>query len=227
MGISGEICFLGNPYPNGHKLIEFVWSGRVEEDESLWFDFHLKTDSYYADDNKNEQEEERSDWNSKVVWENYQNCIISSTYWGSDGIKINKSSQKAVFNDFINQTLIVDSLPFNDDFEYDRLAFEIFLLGHDTCADHKLEISLNTENNYDIEWSGKIALSYLGDDKFNHDFVLKVQNIAFNGFYYPKSWSLEKADIFFKNNFEDYKDYQFVDLNPKSNKREYKFKKIN
>lgn len=226
MEINGRICFIGNPYPKGHLLKEFVWSGRIEEDESLWFDFHLKSDRYYAEDDENEQEEQIYDWKSKVVWGNYQNCIISSTFWGNDGIKINKLSQKAMFNDFIKEPLIVDPFPLNDDFEYDELAFGIYLLGHDSCANHKITITPNIENNYNIEWTGKIALTYSGDYEFDYDFILKVQNIVFDGFYYPKTWSLEKADSFFKNNFEDYTDYQFVDLNPKSNKREYKFKKI-
>lgn len=228
-----RIYFLGNPYPNGHTLEEFKWSGRIEEDESIWFDFHLKTDNYYAedddgddDDGDDEEEEFKSDWNSKGVWGNFHQCIMSSTYWGDYGIKISKTSRKAVFNDLIKDALLADTFSLDaDDFDYDELAFGIYLLGHDTCANHSIKITPKAQNTYDIEWSGKIALTYSGANEFSHAFKLLLQNVEFDGFHYPKSWSVEKATDFFKTNFEDFEEYEFVDLNPKSNKREYKFKK--
>lgn len=226
MNKPNKIYFLGNPYPNGHTLKEFLWSGRIDEDESIWFDFHLKTDKYYAEDEtEDDNEESQNSWDSKVVWGNYHQCIISSTYWGDEGIKINKPLLKAVFNDFIKDDLLADTFPLDDDFDYDEIAFGIYLLGHDTCANHRIKITTTIQNKYDIEWSGKIALTYSGDEEFSHDFKLFLQNAEFDGFHYPKSWSLEKATNFFKTNFEDFEEYEFVDLNPKSNKREYKFRK--
>ncbi|RZJ49026.1 MAG: hypothetical protein EOO44_19045 [Flavobacterium sp.] len=226
-----RIYFLGNPYPNGHALKEFEWSGRIEEDESMWFDFHLKTDNYYAEDeteDEDEDEDSKSNWDSKIAWSNYHKCILSSTYWGDYGIKINKTAGKAVFNDFIKDDLLADTFSEDDDeegFDCDELAFGIYLLGHDTCANHRIKVTPTTQNKFDIDWSGKIALTYSGGDEFSHDFKLHLQNAEFDGFHYPKTWSLEKASDFFKTYFEDFDTYEFVDLNPKSKKREYKFKK--
>lgn len=45
-----RIFFIGNPYPLGHVIKEFGWSGRLDEDGEIYFDFHLKTDDYYAED---------------------------------------------------------------------------------------------------------------------------------------------------------------------------------
>ncbi|WP_262885773.1 hypothetical protein [Chryseobacterium vaccae] len=28
-----KIYFLNNPYPDGHEIIDFVWSGRIDDDE--------------------------------------------------------------------------------------------------------------------------------------------------------------------------------------------------
>lgn len=227
MNQPNRIYFLENPYPKGHNLKEFLWSGRIEEDKSMWFDFHLKTDEYSAgDETDDDDEESKSDWDSKVVWDNYHNCTMSSTYWGDRGIQIHKTAAKVVFNDFIKEPLLADTFTFDDEeFDSDDVAFGIYLLGHDTCANHEIEITPTGKNKFEIEWSGKIALTYSGEDEFSHDFTLFLQNIEFDSFYYPKSWSLEKATDFFKTNFEDFEEYEFVDLNPKSKKREYKFKK--
>lgn len=229
MNKPNRIYFLENPYPNGHALEEFEWSCRIEEDETIWFDLHLKTKNYYAEDDTNlndeEDEDAESDWESKGVWENFHRCTMSSIFWGDNGIKINTSSEKVVFNDLIKNDLLADTFPLDDDYDYDDVAFGIYLLGHDSCANHRIQITPTTPNRFDIDWSGKIALTYVGDDEFRYDFKLHLQNVEFDGFHYPKTWSLEKASEFFKTRFADFEDYEFVDLNPKSNKREYKFKK--
>lgn len=232
MSQPNRIYFLGNPYPKGHTLEEFLWSGRIEEDESMWFDFHLKTDPYYAEeagkDKYNEEvdddDESKSNWESKGMWGNYVQCTMSSTRWGDQGIQINKTTSKAVFNDFIKEPLLAHTFPL-DHFNCNEVAFGIYLLGHDSCANHKIKIKETAKNKFEIEWSGKIAETYYGSFEFNHDFSLHLQDIEFDGFHYPKTWSLEKASHFFKNNFEDFEEYDFVDLNSKSNEREYKFKK--
>jgi len=222
-----RIYFLDNPYPNGHEIKKFVWSGRIEEDESIWFDFHLETDNYYAEDDSDDAEEPDSDWKAKSVWGNYHSCKMSSTFWGGDkkGIKIKSKDEKLNFDDCLNSALCIDTIPLEDDFDYEDLAFNIYLLGHDSCGNHKL-VFIKKENGYDIEWTGKIALTYSGSYDFEYDFIANMQDVKFEGFYYPKSWTMEKATKVFQHNLKDFEDYAFVDLNPKSNKREYKLMKI-
>ncbi|WP_228455342.1 hypothetical protein [Chryseobacterium sp. Tr-659] len=74
METENKIYFLHNPYPNDHKTVTFNWYGRIDEDESVWLDFHLKTENYYTND------EDLSDWDSKIVWRNYHTCTLLSTY---------------------------------------------------------------------------------------------------------------------------------------------------
>lgn len=219
-----RIYFLDNPYPNGHKVSKFIWSGRIDENETIWFDFHLETDDYYSEDENNDiAEEPESDWKAKIVWGNYHSCKISSTYWGEEnkGIRISNNSEKLNFNDFIKNELIVDEIPLDEGYDFEDLAFNIFLLGHDSCANHKIIFKENV-NDYNIEWTGKIALTYGGDYDFAYDFKANINNVKFDGFYYPKSWTLEKAKEVFNKKIEGFWNYEFIDLNPKSNKREYK-----
>ena len=65
-----------------------------------------------------------------------------------------------------------------------------------------------------------------GDDEFLHDFKAQIFNAEFEGFHYPKTWSVEKATEIFKARIAHFEAYEFVDLNPKSNKREYKLDKL-
>lgn len=222
-----RIYFPGNPYPNGHSIKEFLWRGRMDEDESLWFDFHLKSDSYYAEDeNRDEEDDAESDWTAKGGWENYHDCTLSSTYWPDpSGLRIDTKGQKIDFDRLIQKGFIADPLPLKENFELDDLSFHIYLLGHDSCADHKIKISGN-QPSFDIEWTGKIALSYAGDYEFKYDFIALIHGVRFDGFHYPKSWTLEKATEVFNKKLENFDQYEFVDLNPKSFKREYKLNRI-
>lgn len=220
--LPNRIYFRGNPYPKGHKIRKFVWSGRLDEDGQLWFDFHLETDDYDAEDDTEDVKEPESDWKAKIVWGNYHSCTISSSQWHLGGIKIQTLNGKFDFLNMQQMELSADTLPLEANFDLDDLAFHIYLLGHDSCANHRIKLSKNGNNNYDIEWSGKVALTYGGEDEFKHDFTALIQNVIFDGFYFPKDFGVEKAKEMFDRKLKDIDKYQFVDLNPKSNKREYK-----
>ena len=46
--VGGRI-FHGNPWPNGHAIKQFTWTGRVEP-EGLFFAFNLQTEKYDAEE---------------------------------------------------------------------------------------------------------------------------------------------------------------------------------
>jgi hypothetical protein len=228
-----RIFFKDNPYPLGHVIKEFVWGGSLDEDGQLWFDLHLKTDSYYAEDpthfsenSDDEDGDDVSDWQAKIVWGNYHNCTMSSTYWGSSGIIIDASKPKLNFANWPATRLIADTLPpdliMPADWEWDDLALNIYLLGHDACANHQIDIVKNGAL-FNIAWTGKIALAYKGEDEFRYDFSANIADVKFDGFDYPQEMTQEKAREHFAKFIADLDSFEFVDLNPKSNKREYKF----
>jgi hypothetical protein len=219
-----KIYFHGNPYPKGHNIIKCIWQGRIDEDETLWFDFHVETDKYTAEDNTEDTEDIADNWQAKAVWGNYNSGKLSSTFWEEEdkGIVI-KEANEGLFdiNTYLQQPIVVDALPLEDDMDIEDLAFDIFLLGHDSCADHNIVFTKNG-NAYDITWTGKIALSYAGDYDFKYNFTLLIEAVSFGGFHYPQAWSQEKATQLFKKHLAGFENYSFEDLNPKSNKREYK-----
>jgi hypothetical protein len=233
-----RIFFKDNPYPLGHVIKEFVWSGRLNEDGEFYFDFHLKTDNYYAEDpthfseeDPTEEELDADSWHSKIVWGNYHTCTMSSTYWGNDGFLIDPAKPKLNFANWPNTRLTADIFPPSTlnvnpvmpaDMEWDELALHIYLLGHDACANHEMDITQNGAT-FNIAWTGKIALAYAGEDEFEYDFSANIADVKFDGFAYPQTMSQAQARESFAKIIANLDDFEFVDLNPKSNKREYKF----
>lgn len=184
-----RIFFKDNPYPNGHKIKEFVWSGRFESETGIWFDFHLETEDYYAEDESFDEEiEPQSDWEAKIVWGNYHSCILSSTYWGDGGILVGSSENKLDFEELEGTKLIADKLPLPENWDDDDFSFYIYLLGHDSCADHEIKfIKKHTLDTFDIEWKGKIALTYAGQTEFEYEFSAFIEKAQFKGIDVSKS----------------------------------------
>lgn len=133
-----KIYFTDNPYPNGHKIETFSWNGRIDEYGFIWFDFHLKTENYYANDDENNEEEDEdlSDWDSKIVWGSYHACTLSSNYWGEQrGIRINNLDEKLDFDAVVKNDLFSNDLPSGNHFDDDNLAFNMYLLGMTAVPD--------------------------------------------------------------------------------------------
>lgn len=228
-----RIFFKDNPYPLGHAIKAFVWSGHLDKNGQLWFDLHLKTDNYYAEDPKHaeiwddEQAQNKDDWHSKIVWGNYHSCTMSSTNWGSSGILIDAKLGKLNFSHWPATRLIADTMPPDNimpaDLEWDDLALNIYLLGHDACANHKIDIVQTGYNHFKINWVGKIALAYAGEDEFKYDFSANLRGVKFDGFDYLQTLTQTQAKEYFSMYINNIDDFEFVDLNPKNNIREYKF----
>jgi hypothetical protein len=224
MNKENRILFEGNPFPNGHIIKEFIWSARLEND-GLYFDFHLQTGDYGAEDGYDEPEnyEPESDWKAKIAWQNFHKCTISSTEWHDGGVKVADSNIKIDILNLSNKEFNADTPPIDMEEDYEERAFHIYLLGHDACADHKIVFKTkHPDNSYDIGWTGKIALAYIGEFELDHKFVANIQSAKFQGIYYNNTLSQSEAITELSKYVTDTDIFTFQDLNPKSNKREYK-----
>lgn len=189
-----RIFFPGNPWENGHALEEFDWSGRLTP-EGFFFDFNVVSADYDAEDEDEEEDEDEDeeddddtggdgddededqmDWEAKIVWYNYHACILSSTYWGYDanGVLVTDNDMVSL-EKLASKEFQADPLPIEDWDE--MLAFNVYLLGHDTVADHSIRFGKRTAPfTYSIDWKGKVALTYSGDDEFDYTFELLATN---------------------------------------------------
>lgn len=70
--------------------------------------------------------------------------------------------------------------------EDDDYAFHVYLLGHDSVADHRIRFPVRRgPSRFDVEWTGRVALTYVGDDEFRYEFRAQVSAVDFTGFTLP------------------------------------------
>jgi hypothetical protein len=196
---TGRITFEDNPWPRGHRLESFAWSGRLFPGRGVTFDFDLRSSRYYEDDGAandpdDDGEEFVSDWKSKNVWGNYHACIVSSVEWGgSDGLLVGTAKKPIDVDALDGVKLRVDKLPLSG-----APTFATYLLGHDSVADHTITFKCSradSSDGYDIEWRGKIALTYAGDTVFRHRFQAAIDRVTFDGFRIPEGLDGTSAAI--------------------------------
>ena len=176
----GRIHFAGNPWPEGHAIKTFEWTAR-QVDGRVWFDLHLVTQDYYAEREIEDDEdvEYASDWEAPIVWGNYHACILSSTYWDED-----RGFDACDLADFSpawldGRRFEVDPVEGEID-DVEALAFHIYLLGHDSAVDHRIEFSrIGDSDRFDIVWSGRIALTYAGNYHPEHRFEARIRGVPF------------------------------------------------
>lgn len=205
--LRNRILFPGNPWPNGHLITMFRWFAGIrplEEDliegRELRFvmgmRFELQTEEYYAADNESarvEEENYEDNWKAKASWENYHRCYIgpSATSY-SPGIICSDGTKKFKF-DCETYSFSADPLPIDPEEFYNENVFGIYLLGHDTVADHKIFLhNRQADGSYTVDWTGKIALTYSGEEEFLHDFVAHVEGVRFDAIELAELEELEE-----------------------------------
>lgn len=227
MDKTNRIFFHDNPYPKGHRIKEFVWNARLEtgEDEDkekgLYFDFHLKTEDYYEEDGEDDPEdfEPESDWKAKIVWGNFHSCTMSSTKWHYGGIKVADENDRVNIQNLQGHTLLADTPPIDMEEDYEDRAFHIYLLGHDACADHRITFKQrNPDGTYNIEWTGKIALAYVGETDLDYSFSAYIESVKFDGIYFSDELPLEASLDMLSKYIEDYNDFRLETLSEKEYK---------
>lgn len=170
-----RINFLGNPWPEGHLVKEFVWEARRKDGE-VWFDFHLRTEDYDSERpiDDDEDVEYPSDWDAPIVWNNYHACTLSSNYWHDGGFSVGQVGSISL-DSLDGKEVSVDS-PAPEDIGDN--AFYVYLLGHDAAAHHRIRFSrIPGTDRFNIHWVGRIALAYAGDYEYKHEFEAKLFDV--------------------------------------------------
>ncbi len=172
---ANRITFIGNPWPEGHLIKKFEWLAS-ERDGQVWFDFHLQTEDYESersiDDDSNV--ECTSDWESPIVWNNFHACTLSSNNWHNGGFAVGQVGK--VFLETLDGVEVAVDSPAPEDMEDN--AFHVYLLGHDATAHHRIKFSrIPGTDRFNICWTGKLALAYVGDYEYKHVFEAKVFDV--------------------------------------------------
>ncbi|WP_405164912.1 hypothetical protein OG203_07310 [Nocardia sp. NBC_01499] len=190
----GRIVFPGNPWPAGHAIDEFAWTGRIDENGNLWFDLHLRS-AKYDEAGSPKSAVGADDWSSPQVWRNSGGCTLSSTYWGEDdgtGFLAATPGNPFHLKSLTPQRLTADPLPLAEVDQLEYLAFNIYLLGHDSVADQEVIFTRRPDGGHDIAWHGRVALTYVDDNEFRHAFHVRIV-ARLEYIRYPAMLSLEEA----------------------------------
>lgn len=194
-----RIFFAKNPWPKGHAVAKSRWSGRLDEGE-LWFDLHLESAEYDADDRRQDDGDEELDdaWKAKIVWNNYHHCTISSTKWDGEGFRVATRKRPLTFNALAKTPFRVDVGRKGEALQGDDpRAFDIYLLGHDSVANHTIRFSKRKGSTYTLAWDGRLALTYAGSTTLKHRFFASAR-VDFEGFAAPKGMKPPEARELFE-----------------------------
>lgn len=192
----GRIWFHGNPWPNGHQINKFIWTARVERGTGIWFDLHLETAPYDAEDtpNNSNSDLETKDWNSKIVWCNYSSCSMSSTKWYGSGFLAATFEEPLDMGKIGSRKYSFDDQPKN---LFAPRPFNIYLTGHDSVSGHRITFKPDKlKRTFSIEWKGKIAMLYAGSKEFKYSFTALLKNIIFEGIVFPHQMSNLEAFVY-------------------------------
>ena len=177
----GRIHFSGNPWPEGHAIRDFAWTARLVEGR-VWFDLHLVTQNYYAerdieDETDGEDIDDAPDWEAPGVWGNFHACTLSSTHWGGDGGFPVCDIAEFTPAWLDGRCFEVDPVAGEID-DVEALAFHLYLLGHDSAVDHRITFTrIGDSDRFDIAWSGRIALTYIGHYHPEYRFEARIRDV--------------------------------------------------
>ncbi|MFC4063413.1 hypothetical protein [Actinoplanes subglobosus] len=194
--MDGRIWFPGNPWPDGHRVEDFAWTGRLDEAGRLWFDLTLRSAFYDetggSDEDEGAEPDDQSDWESPIGWNNYHRCTLSSSYWeDATGLLAATPDRSFPLLSPEPRSLTADPLPIEDlDAEP---AFHIYLLGHDSVADHTVTFTADGDGGHRIDWQGAIALTYGGDETFRYGFRAEIRGARLTHIASPDATAAPEA----------------------------------
>ncbi|TPN82816.1 hypothetical protein [Aquimarina algicola] len=192
-----RIWFKNNPWPEGHAIKEVKLYGVLKSDRVL-LHLSIKSEDYYAKEGweaTREREKTYDDalydkgiednWQMMAGWLNYHSCHIQPNEYHLLG------DHKIPFalDTLDSLTIALDNPPPEDKnwggISFDDLAFHCYVLGHDAVGYHNISFSsakTDMPYHYDIDWTGKVALAYMGDEEFKYDFKIQLRDVPFVGF---------------------------------------------
>lgn len=175
---SGRIRFPGNPWPAGHNLRIIEMTVRGDEEGNLRLHFNLESDEYDAEGPGAAPRADTGPWGQAAEWIKHKNMIMSSLRWDNAGFRLPSPRHSFDESKLDGMTLEADAAKsVKLDAAAESLAVGIYLLGQDLCAGHRVKLTRTALNEFDLHWTGSVALTWLGDKDFDHEFEIDATGV--------------------------------------------------
>ena len=202
-----RIWFKDNPWPDGHGLKEVRFYGLLRED-GVYLHLEIKSENYYAKegyenlqdiaDEHDEILEKKGiedEWKYYGGWLNFHACHIQP----NKELLLGNEQHPFTIQTLPNLMLEADHPPPESEtwggISFDNLAFHCYILGHDAVGYHSIRSkSAKSPFSYNIDWHGKVALAYMGDEEFRYSFEIQLRDIPFEGFLVQTKQGYEYAE---------------------------------
>lgn len=182
---SNRIFFPGNPWPQGHIITSLSWEAAFNPKTGFWFSLSLMSADYCAEDRDwREDEPYHNDaWSSVSAWRNYGSCVIEAWWNDCRGFVGFAAGEKFDFASLANRSYHIDPCPRG---LWDENAFSLYLMGHDSVADHRIRFGpRQPDNRFSLDWSGKIALTYSIGEDYDYDFQAWFDSVSLSQVFLP------------------------------------------
>ncbi|PPK63813.1 hypothetical protein CLV40_12457 [Actinokineospora auranticolor] len=182
--------FEGNPWSEGHRIRTFEWVWGLDEQGALWFDPLLITRNYDAERMPPEppDSDDKREWDSPELWSGYVGCLMEPLDY--HGFPVATPGSPFSLTAAEPRVLTLDPLPEPPN---TRHAFQLQLLGHDTCADHRFVVTRQPDGRHRIDWTARIALVYAGDEEYKYAFRAELHDCVPLHVTYPSEMRPDEA----------------------------------
>jgi hypothetical protein len=181
----GRIYFKGNPWPAGHRIAVFKWTGYFEPRTGLWFGFELTSAEYGEEGpppnfDESEAADPDDDWMN--CW--YENqCLLTPADGERGGFLVGTPQEPLSFASLTKREFRVDALPLEG-----PAAFHAYVsdpAGHTPIGDHRIRFveRLDGPFEFSVNWRGLVATSARRDAEIDCEFEARIERARFGGFH--------------------------------------------
>lgn len=175
---SGHIVFDASPWPEGHALEQFRLTVQGDEKGNVRLHVHAISEPYDRSGDPQGAPAGASPWQRPETWLDAGRCVLSSLHWDNRGFALptpNKSFTDDKLDGIVLTADPVKSISLKNPVE--DLAVGAWVLNNGLAGDHRLKLTRIRPYVFDVEWSGLIRNSFLGEPDFGHGFTLTASAV--------------------------------------------------
>lgn len=174
----GRIVFDDSPWPDGHALEQFRLTLKGDDKGNIRLHVDATTERYADSGEPRGANAGASPWQRPEVWLDSRRAICSSTQWDNAGFQL--PSPRASFTEDKLDGMVLTADPVKQislDKPLEDLAIGIWVLGNGIAGDHRLRLRRVQPYVFDVDWTGRLRNSFLGENDFHRSFHITARAV--------------------------------------------------